>query len=128
MHLFYTFFHGWWMKFNIHFKWQLIASTSVQTDAQKQPFKIGVWNTVEYVVENANVFLLGLMGTSMNALATETRLTKRASLNALNLLFCFRSSLSLRLLVFLCKGGFTMYVGFLLFQFSNVWGVRSEKD
>jgi hypothetical protein len=39
---------------------------------------------VKYAAMSANVFLLGLMGTSMNVLATETRLTIRESPNALD--------------------------------------------
>lgn len=66
----------------LHMKIHPIAAISVRTDAQKQGFKIGVWSTAKYAAHSANVFLLELMGTSMNALATGTSLTIRASPNA----------------------------------------------
>ncbi|CAJ1977364.1 unnamed protein product [Sphenostylis stenocarpa] len=62
----------------------LIAAVSVLIDAQRQGLRIGVSSTVEYAVQNANVFLLERMGTSMSALATGTSSTRRASPNVLD--------------------------------------------
>lgn len=61
------------------------APRNAQTGAQKQRYRIDARSIVGYAVRSANVFLQGLTGTSMSALATETRRITRASLSALEI-------------------------------------------
>lgn len=60
---------------------------SARLGVQRQDDRTDVWSIVGYVVRSANAFLLGLMGTKTSALATGTRRTLRASLNALEIYF-----------------------------------------
>lgn len=67
--------------------WGYIVGVDAEEGVQRQDFKTDVSSIVAFVADNASVFLLVPLATSINALAIETSLAPRANPSALNSIF-----------------------------------------